>query len=85
MGANLAEDKASLSRAKMEDEINCRKRHVLKETLGHILGQCASTTERIARYDEIEDFVLRRKVENDKDASDTTWEGGAGPSDCNRN
>jgi hypothetical protein len=68
MRANVA-DKVSLSRAKLRDEVNCRKCRVLKETLGHIIGQCAATKkERIARHDEIKDFVLKRIVENDKEA-----------------
>jgi predicted nuclease of restriction endonuclease-like RecB superfamily len=69
MRANVAADKASLSRAKMRDEISCRKCHVLKETLGHILGQCVSTKkERIERHDEVKDFVLKKIVEYDKEA-----------------
>jgi hypothetical protein len=69
MRANVAADKASLSRAKLKEDINCRKCHVLKETLGHILGQCASTKkERIERHDKIKDFILGRVVEIDKEA-----------------
>jgi hypothetical protein len=64
MRANVAADKASLSGAKLRDDINCRKCRVLKETLGHIIGQCASTKkERISRHDEIKDLIL-----NDKEA-----------------
>jgi hypothetical protein len=38
------------------------------ETLGHIIGQCASTKkERIQRHDEIKDFVLKRIVEEDEE------------------
>jgi hypothetical protein len=62
MMANVAADKVSLSRAKLSDELNCRKCHDLKET-------CPSTKEeRIARHNEIKDFVLQRIVENDKEA-----------------
>jgi hypothetical protein len=72
MRANVAADKVSLSRAKMRDEINCRKCRVQNETLGHIIGQCASTKkERIERHDEIKDYILNRIVENDKEAAVT--------------
>jgi hypothetical protein len=69
MRANVAADRASLSRAKLRDDINCRKCRVLKETPGHIIGQCASTKkERIGRHDEIKDLILKKIVENDKEA-----------------
>jgi hypothetical protein len=69
MRANVAADKVSLSRAEKREEVNCRKCYVLKEILGHILGQCASTKkERIAMHDEVKDFVLQRIVENDEEA-----------------
>jgi predicted transcriptional regulator len=67
--ANVAADKVSLNRAKLRDEVNCRKCRVLKETLGHIIGQCDSTKKsRIGRHDEIKDLVLKSVVENDKEA-----------------
>jgi hypothetical protein len=69
MRANVTADKASLNRIKKDGEINCRKCQVLKETLGHILGQCTYTKiERIARHDEVKDFILKRIVESDKEA-----------------
>jgi hypothetical protein len=72
MRANVAADKAALSRAKMRDDIKCRKCRVQNETLGHIIGQCASTKkERIERHDQIKDFILKRIVENDKEAAVT--------------
>jgi hypothetical protein len=40
MRANVTADKASLKRIKKNEDINCRKCQVLKETLGHILSQC---------------------------------------------
>jgi hypothetical protein len=72
MRANVAADKVSLSRAKMREDITCRKCRVQNETLGHIIGQCASTKkERIERHDEIKDYILNRIVENDKEAAVT--------------
>lgn len=69
MRANVTADKASLARAKIRRDVECRKCHVQKETLGHILGQCAHTKkERIARHDEIKDFILQKIVEKDKEA-----------------
>ena len=69
MRANVAADKVALSRAKLRDDVSCRKCRVQNETLGHILGQCVSTKkDRISRHDEIKDFVLDRIVETDKEA-----------------
>jgi hypothetical protein len=39
MRANVAADKVALARAKIRRDIECRKCHIQKETLGHILGQ----------------------------------------------
>lgn len=59
MRTNVAGDKAALIRAKIKDDINCRKCHAQKETLGHILGQCINTKkERIKRHDQIKDYIL---------------------------
>jgi hypothetical protein len=56
----------------MRDDIRCRKCRVQNETLGHIIGQCASTKkERIERHDQIKDFILKRIIENDKEAAVT--------------
>lgn len=46
MTANVTADKASLARAKIRRDVECRKCHVQKETLGHILGQCVHTKKR---------------------------------------
>ena len=52
MRANVAADKVSLARAKIKRDVECRKCHVQKETLGHILGQCIHTKrERIEKHD----------------------------------
>jgi hypothetical protein len=67
--ANVAVDKVALARAKIKEDVACRKCRVQCETLGHILSQCSSTKkERIARHDTIKDFMLKRIVENDADA-----------------
>jgi hypothetical protein len=59
MRANTVADKPSLSRVKMRDEINCRKCQVLKEILGHILSQCASTKkEKITKHEETFEHIL---------------------------
>jgi hypothetical protein len=64
MRVNVVADKASLSRARMRDEINCRKFRVPKETLVHILGQCASTKEEgIARHEEIKVFCTQTNLD----------------------
>jgi hypothetical protein len=56
----------ALARAKIKEDVTCRKCRVHRETLGHILGQCSSTKkERIARHDTIKDFMLKRIMEND--------------------
>jgi hypothetical protein len=69
MRANVTADKASLARAKIRQDIECRKCHIQKETLGHILGQCVYTKkERINRHDEIKDFILQKITEEDTDA-----------------
>jgi hypothetical protein len=67
--ANVAADKVALARAKIRDDVECRKCHVQKETLGHVLGQCTYTKkERINRHDEIKDFILKKIVEKDREA-----------------
>jgi hypothetical protein len=78
MRPNVAADRASLSRAKLREEINCRKCHVLKESLGHILGQCASTVTALARptssytvinYRPVCPLVRERVLQNNKAAT----------------
>jgi hypothetical protein len=62
----VAADKVSLARAKIKEDVTCRKCRVQRETLGHILGLCTSTKrERISRHDSIKDLTLKRVVEND--------------------
>jgi hypothetical protein len=69
MRANIAGDRAALTRAKIKDDINCRKCHTQKETLGHILGQCIFTKKgRIRRHDCIKDYILQEVVDKDKEA-----------------
>jgi hypothetical protein len=67
MHANVAGDKAALARAKIKNDINCRKCHAQKKTLGHILGQCIHTKDRIRRHNEIKDYILQ-VVEKDNEA-----------------
>lgn len=69
MRTNVAGDKAALVRAKITDDINCRKCHAQKETLGHILGQCINTKrERIKRHDQIKDYIIEEIIKKDKAA-----------------
>ena len=70
--ANVAGDRAALCRAKITKDIECRKCHAQKETLGHILGQCTYTKkDRIARHDSIKDFVMDRLAAHDKETGIT--------------
>jgi hypothetical protein len=67
--ANVAGDRAALIRAKIKDDINCRKCRAQKETLGHILGQCIYTKkDRIRRHDYIKEYILQEVVEKGKEA-----------------
>jgi predicted nuclease of restriction endonuclease-like RecB superfamily len=69
MRANVAGDKAALARAKIKEDISCRKCHTQKETLGHILGQCIHTKkDRIRRHDDIKEYILQEVVAKDKEA-----------------
>jgi hypothetical protein len=69
MRANVTGEKAPLARATIKVDRACRKCHIHKETLGHILGQCIHTKkERTKRHDEIKVFILKKIVERDKEA-----------------
>jgi hypothetical protein len=68
MMAVIAGDKVALARAKIKD-VDCRRCHAQKETLGHILGQCVYTKKaRIERHDTIKDYILQQVIEKDKEA-----------------
>jgi hypothetical protein len=67
--ANVAGDKVALAREKIKEDVDCRRCHAQKETLGHILGQCVYTKKaRIERHDTIKDYILQRVIEKDKEA-----------------
>jgi hypothetical protein len=69
MRANVACDKVALARAKMKNEVACRRCHAQTETLGHVLGQCLYTKkDRIKRHDDIKDFILGKVVGTTNDA-----------------
>jgi hypothetical protein len=68
MRANVAGDKAALARAKIKEDINCRRYHAQKETL----GQCIYTKKaRIERRDVIKDYIRQQVIEQDKETAVT--------------
>jgi hypothetical protein len=63
MRANIAGDKVALARAKIKNEVACRRCQTQIETLGHVLGQCLATKkDRIKRHDDIKDYILEKVV-----------------------
>lgn len=60
MRTNTFGNKTTLSRAKMTDNVSCRKCGAQPETLGHIIGGCISVKPmRIRRHDEIKDLIAK--------------------------
>jgi hypothetical protein len=68
MRAKVVADKASLMKAKTKGDIACRKCHVQKETLGHILSVPTQNNKGLRDMMESKIFVLKRIVEKDKEA-----------------
>jgi hypothetical protein len=63
---NTGGNRSSLNRAVPQESLLCRKCHVQKETLAHILGQCIHTKgPRIKRHHEIRDLIESSLRENE--------------------